>query len=72
LRRSQTGATADEIGHELKDEPCRYPGQGCHYEQNGVCTIKAESVDLVLKSLKDRQVLTLVTHEPPFEWRVQL
>jgi len=71
VRKAQTGATADEIAHELKDEPCRYPGQGCRYEKTGVCKIRSKSVGLVLESLKEREVVAPLTHEQPFEWRVR-
>ena len=70
-RKMQKGATVEEIAHELKDEPCRYPGQGCRYENSAVCKIGSNSVGLVLESLKEREVVTPLTHEQPFEWRVR-
>jgi hypothetical protein len=70
-RKTKRGATAEEIAHELKDEPCRYPGQGCRYEETRVCKIRSESVGLVLESLKTREVVAPLTHEQPFEWRVR-
>jgi hypothetical protein len=71
-RRLQSGATADLVAHELGGEPCRYPGQGCRYEDMGTCAIKKESADAILRALKDKEIVEAITHEEPLEWRLRL
>jgi hypothetical protein len=71
-RRLNSGATAELIAHELRGEPCRYPGQECRYEAAGICAIKVESVTAVIQALKGKEIVEPITHEEPLEWRLRL
>lgn len=70
VRRLQIGATAASIAHELQNEPCRYPGQGCRFEKTEVCTMNTENVEAALADLEKKEVVAPISSQKPPEWKV--
>jgi hypothetical protein len=68
--KTEKGASAGLVALELANEPCRYPGQECHYEVDKKCGITIEKIEQILQGLEKKEVIEHCNYEEPPQWKI--
>jgi hypothetical protein len=62
--------SAETVTGILHGAPCRHPGKGCRYMQDGTCTIPGSAVAQTLEHLEGRGVVQRLNAVEPIEYGV--